>query len=263
MNFTSSTSWSSFNYANLNLSPEAYVTVKKNRVKIYDSKKVYLNDNQTFEIELYNPTNKPVLAKIWLNGKLISPTGIIVPASNRVYLERFIDSPEKLLFKCFEVDNVAETKKQREEINGVVKVAFYDSIPSISNRNWNGPTTIYSNRNLLLDRLSCTTDTLDLTSFNPCGEISMPNTTNLCSLTGPNEQIETGRVTSGGQSNQAFESGTGNFQSYAFHVVDYQILPDSLRPVNLKEVRQYCEDCGSRIKKSSWKFCPTCGYALQ
>jgi len=55
-----------------------------------------LNDGDEFEIELFNPKTNPVLAKISINGKRISERGIILNPGQRVFLERFLDSPEKL-----------------------------------------------------------------------------------------------------------------------------------------------------------------------
>lgn len=264
--FTSTTTtsmWSNFSY----LLPEAFITVKKNRTKLYDNNtKVYFKHNQNFEIELFNPTNTEVLAKIWLNDKLISAAGIIVPAGKRVYLERFIDVPEKFTFKTFEVENILETKTQREKKNGMVKIAFYNSIPNVQIPRF--PTYgernnffTHKTRELLFDS-KVTNFNID-NSTNPCSEIPLNNSVQMCSLTNhTDDTIETGRVQSGGRSEQVFTSASGNFAEYSFCTFEYQILPESLKPVVLKDVRQYCVECGSRIKKSSWKYCPTCGESL-
>ena len=53
------------------LQPEAHIAVKKSRLKLYENRNYYLKDKTTFEIELFNPTSQKVLAKIWLNDKLI------------------------------------------------------------------------------------------------------------------------------------------------------------------------------------------------
>lgn len=109
------------------LRPEAYITVKKNRLKLYDGKNHYLKNKTNFEIELFNPTRENVLAKIWVNDKLISPSGLIVKAGHRSYLERFIDVAEKFQFNTFEVDNVRETSTARAT-NGLIKVCFFKEI---------------------------------------------------------------------------------------------------------------------------------------
>ena len=48
-----------------NKQPIAHITVQKNRQKKGD--KVFLKNGTEFEIELYNPTDKVVLARIWIN----------------------------------------------------------------------------------------------------------------------------------------------------------------------------------------------------
>ena len=47
------------------------ITSNKNRIKQYESS-VYLKDGQQFELEIFNPHQFKVLAKISINGKEIS-----------------------------------------------------------------------------------------------------------------------------------------------------------------------------------------------
>ena len=44
--------------------PTANIAVKKNKIKSYPENKVYLQDGQEFEIELFNATTQTKLAKI-------------------------------------------------------------------------------------------------------------------------------------------------------------------------------------------------------
>lgn len=53
----------------------ANITVKNNRVKVYNDNSVYLKSGQEFEIELFNGNTSTVLAKISINGKQISNSG--------------------------------------------------------------------------------------------------------------------------------------------------------------------------------------------
>jgi membrane protease subunit (stomatin/prohibitin family) len=78
------------------------------------------------------------------------------------------------------------------------------------------------------------------------------------SLFGPSS-IETGRSEKGEESNQEFEYSNDSFNSWTSNTVHIQILPESQKPVEVKEIRNYCTNCGTRHKKSSWKFCPNCG----
>jgi hypothetical protein len=247
------------------LQPEAHVTVKKNRLKLYENKNHYLKDKSNFEIELFNPTSQKVLAKIWINGKPISAAGIVLRPSERVYLERFIDVANKFQFNTFEVDDVKETKSQRES-NGLIKVSFFNE----TNTNWfsttgttstlllgNGTTfTTTSTGNPYTVNCSTTTSTGLVTS-------NFINTSAANTFAGPNiRSVETGRVAEGSKSKQDLRKVDGSFSDYSFCNYEYQILPESLKAVYANEIRNYCHECGTRIRKSNWKFCPNCGAEL-
>lgn len=72
--------------------------------------------------------------------------------------------------------------------------------------------------------------------------------------------IETGRVEKGSNSNQKLEYVNTKFESYAFHTVEYKMLPLSQK-MNTSEdlnVKRYCSNCGAK-HKPNYKFCPSCG----
>jgi len=250
------------------LQPEAFVTVKKNRLKLYENKNHYLKSKTNFEIELFNPTNESVLAKIWLNDKLMSASGIIIKAGQRVYLERFLDTPEKFQFNVFEVDDVKETKAAREK-NGLVKVSFFSKImPNLLLCGGTASTTLYPNT---LTYTSTTSNpyniTAGVTSTQTVNSAFYSNSVN--TFAGPNvrskvitDSVETGRVGKGGKSKQEFKQEGGKYSDYSFSNWEFQLLPESAKPVETSEIRNYCNECGIRIRKSSWKFCPNCGAEL-
>ena len=74
--------------------------------------------------------------------------------------------------------------------------------------------------------------------------------------------IETGRVEKGSNSDQSFTNYYGDFETFYFTAKEYKLLPESTKPKEMKDIRQYCPGCRTRIKKSSWKFCPSCGESL-
>jgi hypothetical protein len=76
------------------------------------------------------------------------------------------------------------------------------------------------------------------------------------------KSVETGRVAEGGKSNQEFSNTSGNFSDYAWNTYELHLLPESLKAIEASDIRNYCGECGVRIRKSSWKFCPNCGEAL-
>jgi hypothetical protein len=239
------------------LQPEAFITVKKNRLKLYEDKNHYLKNKSNFEIELFNPTSAKVLAKIWINDKLMSAAGIVVMPGQRVYLERFLDEPKKFQFNTYEVDDVKETEKAREK-NGLVKVSFFGEVTSRSNT-WYGGTT----NTLLLGNSGTTLTTGTTTTGMYNGNVSFTSGVVSTSNSTYNvKSVETGRVAEGGKSNQEFSNTSGNFSDYAWNTYELHLLPESLKAIEASDIRNYCGECGVRIRKSSWKFCPNCGEVL-
>lgn len=251
------------------------ITSNKNRIKQYENS-VYLKDGQQFELEIFNPHQCKVLAKISINGKAISQAGLVIRPGQRIYLERYIDVAKKFKFETYEVEDSADAKEAIAK-NGEVKVEFYyeqnlsgnywyGNSMTINSNNWNGShtTTINPNTNTFFT----TTGTRQLgsnityTSSNSIGTISYGGTTvNNVSMPVAGS-LETGRVEEGAKSNQQFSQDNGTYNYWVNETVIIKLLPLSKKPVEVAEIRNYCGGCGSRIKKSSWKFCPSCGEAL-
>jgi len=259
--------------------PEAWVAVSNNRQKIYGTKEnlVYLDNGQEFQIELYNPTTISYLAKIYLNDKLISNSGLVLKPGQRYFLDRHIDEQKKLLFSTYEVEDTEEVKRAIEN-NGKVKVEFYaeQTNPiSISTGTYTWITTpgtwsiqpyYYGGSNLVGDQTYFTNSVGVTDSGTISGNgITSTNTSYSSDLSGSLESkksIETGRIESGEKSNQSFGTDHGTYSFYCSYISEYQILPRSTKPVEVTEIRSYCTSCGSRIKKKTWKFCPNCGESL-
>jgi hypothetical protein len=92
--------------------------------KSIKSGKVFLNDGDEFEIELFNPLTVSVLADIKLNGQSISKTGLVLKPGQRVYLDCFIDDKKKFIFKTYEIDGGQESIDATQN-NGLLEVFFY------------------------------------------------------------------------------------------------------------------------------------------
>lgn len=252
------------------LHPMAHVTVNRNRVKNYDSN-VYLKDGTNFEIELWNPTTYKVLANIQIDGKTISSNGIIIKPGQRVYLERWIDNAKKFKFSTYSVEDSQEAKNAISE-NGRVTVSFYnENLKNFypSGNNWNG--IIYTN-NTSPDSQPYYYNTVIGTpnSSIPFGGTTVNNIFTSSTLTSPiagsletrSKEVETGRTEEGEKSSQLFISESGDFNTWATNIVEWKILPETLKPVEVQKIRSYCTDCGTRIRANSWKFCPSCGEKL-
>lgn len=130
------------NYATASSTPEAFVTKGKQRVKQFGGT-VYLKDGDNFEIELFNPTSNYVLAKISLDGKLISSSGLILRPGERIHLERYIDSNNKFLYSTYEVNGKNNEVQNAIRSNGNVKVEFYNEIPVVNYPSYPSTVTIW------------------------------------------------------------------------------------------------------------------------
>ena len=267
----------------------ATITKGKNRLKVYKDSNTgkdqfFLNDGEEFEIELFNPKTSPVLARISINGKRISERGIILNPGQRVFLERFLDSPEKFKFLTYQVEDSKEAKKAIVE-NGKIKVEFYDEqtpsyftlstspnyypsgtfqynsgtdffgglTSSLGSGGLSGGTTasnFYNSSSTISNTASTFTSSVCMDSFDKSNTLSKKPMS---------KSLETGRVDHGSKSDQDFINGSGNFNSWYANVVEFKILPLSSKPVEISELRNYCTQCGTRTKKTSWKFCPSCG----
>ncbi len=260
--------------------PTANIAVNKSRMKIYNKSgeipTYYLQKGQEFQIELFNPTTNVVLAKIELNGKLISQSGLILNPGERVFLDRYIDVPQKFLFDTYEVSNTEEVKEAIKN-NGDIKVYFYqeeemlDFIIPIRSiiRNyppyptitptpyWYCGTSTSSDFNLTANN-TVTNDTLinTATYFSSSVGEELKSFKN----TKRSKKLETGRVEQGSHSNQNFTYVNKNFNSLAFHTVEYKLLPISQKTITIDElmVKRYCTNCGSKVGKTD-KFCSKCG----
>ena len=236
--------------------PTAHIAVNRNRLKHY-GEKVYLRDKTHFEIELFNPTSIKVLAKIYLNGVSISTSGIVLKPGQRVFLERWLDVSKKFLFETYEVEDSAESKEAISK-NGKVRVEFYDESQTsvwISN---------YTPSSYTIDPWTSdvpsfggtTINTVYCTNSGLIGGNASFTTSGAMPSAGP---IETGRAEQGAASNQQFSSDTSNYSMVVSALVELQILPESAQPVEAEKIRNYCYSCGTRIKNTKWKYCPTCG----
>jgi hypothetical protein len=261
--------------------PTAHITKSKGRVKTYGSNQVYLKNGSNFEIELFNPKTQSVLAKIWINDKLISNAGLIIRPGQRAFIERFIDEPKKFVFNTYDVENTAEAKAAIAS-NGKVRVEFYDEIRAV--HSLNGPFTKKSIPSFPPAAPNYPWSTPNQPYYYGCDMNNTPssqfissmyvNQSNLNNSTvglrstdwesnvkssATMDWMETGRIEKGEGSAQKFESASGTFEYTSFAAIAWQILPESSKPVEVNEIRNYCTNCGSRQKKSTWKFCPSCG----
>lgn len=275
--------------------PIAYVSIGRNRSKIYGDA-VYVRDGQEFQLELFNPTTETIGAKVYLNGKAISESLIVIRPGERSWLERYLDDNKRFAFSTYAVENTEAAKKAIQD-NGRVRVEFYkEKRPTTA---WNSGTTTwqpfpYTYNPPTYNPFGGTITTAGSgyysstggagsttlasgtsSSATGSGSSNTCHTANFSNIgsSGPaagaelksrskDASVETGRVEKGSASGQSFNSYYGDFETWHFASIEYRLMPESQRPVEMKNIRNYCSECGVRIRKASWRHCPSCGNKL-
>jgi hypothetical protein len=278
--------------------PIAYVAKNKQRLKQYGNV-VYLKNGDEFEVELYNPTQNKVLAKILINNKSIGP-GIILRPGERIFLERYVLEAKKFLFETYTVNGGSDEVKKAIETNGDVVVkfykeeeitqsTFYDNIITttypydfygtcgnntltLDNLNFNS-NNAYNSQNIGSVASGCashaeghsTHSSHTYTTTSCSGELSRgivgeePKERSFLSKKSLSKSIETGRVEKGSYSDQTMQKDYTKFSNICIGTSEWKLLPESRKNVTIDDLVQYCSSCG-RKKRKSERYCPTCGY---
>lgn len=226
----------------------------RGRKKIYRGKetgdrKVYLNNGDQFEIELHNPTKLTVLAKIEMDGKPISDSGVIVKPGQRIYLERFLDEDKSFLFETYDVDNTEESKDAISN-NGRINVKFYnESLPTyrsnltfpnitIMDGSWGYNNTTQpwflsgNNYGQVYGQAISATFDASINHLNELTGLSMENPLSKRSK----KSMETGQVSKGEKTGQNFKTVDMEFDSYTSSQVSYLLIPESRKPLSKKDI---------------------------
>lgn len=255
--------------------------------KSIKSGKVFLEDKEEFEIELFNPLTVSVLADIKLNGQSISKTGLVVKPGQRVYLDCFIDDKKKFKFSTYEIENSGEALDATQN-NGLLEVFFYkedvitldnwqrkfDRIivekwyPYYPSYPWYRPTIWYGTNSPTIGGNCVTTNlnngiigtTTTSNAYYSSNNVNFSNTSNSVNLSNLNidgsmnslNSIETGRVEKGEVSKQKFTEVDMDFEKHYIASTIIQILPESRKPAEVKDVKkvkQESDDVIELIKK--------------
>jgi hypothetical protein len=231
--------------------------------------KVFLNDGDEFEIELFNPLTVSVLADIKLNGQSISKTGLVVKPGQRIYLDCFIDDRKKFKFSTYEIENSGEALDATQN-NGLLEVFFYkEDVITLDNWQrkfdriivekyypynpypWHNPYTVWYGTsptiggscvttNLTNGVIGTTTTSNAYYSSNNLVNCSYTSGVDLSktygSLSSNINSIETGRVEKGEKSKQKFTEVDMDFEKHYISSTIIQILPESRKPVETKDI---------------------------
>ena len=263
--------------ASINSKPSAWIVSPQDKGrKSIKNGKVFLNNEDEFEIELFNPLTVSVLADIRLNGQSISKTGLVVKPGQRVYLDCFIDDKKKFVFKTYDVEDSEEATEATQN-NGLLEVFFYkedvitldnwkskfDRIivekwyPYYPSYPWYRP-TIWYGTNSPTNYGSClttngsgligsTTTSNAYYSSNNAVNCSYSSSVDLSNLNiggslssnmTPINSVETGRVEKGEVSKQKFTEVDMDFEKHYIASTIIQILPESRKPAEVKDIKK-------------------------
>lgn len=240
----------------------ASIAVKGNKIKSYNGN-FYLKNGQEFEIDLQNFTKDIVAAQLFMNGKAISQSLLVMKPGQKVLLTRYLDEAKKFLFETYKVDGSTETQKAIED-NGNIEVKFYKEKPIPQ------PTT-YRVDNLWGYNFPSMSDTICYTANGSTligqytNSISKSFKSKSSDISGQSvsfdkmsfvPDVETGRVEKGGYSDQKFKNFIGDFEYYPFQTIKLKLLP---KPLTVNDLAGYCVECGTKNRKGNYKFCPKCG----
>jgi len=251
------------------LAPGAWVVNSNDKGRKSIKKgKVYLQDKEEFIIELYNPLQQAVLADIKLNGNSISKSGLVLNPGQRFYLDCFIDDRKKFIFNTYEVEDNDETQNAIAK-NGLLEVFFYkESVVSLdgwSNKfnriiveryyptwypwyrdyysPWGG--YYYGGTTANDSFANTTTNTVNLNSSNSIvgnayysSDLSFNASNGTITTSYSSNNIETGRIEKGEKSKQKFEKVDMDFDNYYIASTIIQLLPESRKPVETKELKK-------------------------
>lgn len=268
---------------NATLAPGAWVVNSNDKGRKSIKKgKVYLQDKEEFQIELYNPLQQAVLADIKLNGNSISKSGLVLNPGQRFYLDCFIDDRKKFIFNTYEVEDNDEVQEAIAK-NGLLEVFFYkESVVSLSNWSnrfnrviierypswypWSYPWggvyygtgtfninstggAFTTNTNNVIGGTTntyCSTNSVDLTNLTSSNSSYYSNDLRTL-ISSYSSNIETGRIEKGEKSKQKFESVDMDFDNYYIASTIIQLLPESRKPVEVKELKKE-----RRIQSGLW-----------
>jgi Zn finger protein HypA/HybF involved in hydrogenase expression len=260
----------------LDSTPSAIITVSGAEKKIYKNGQIFINDGDNFEIRLFNPLQTKIGVSITFNGINKNDGLLVLRPGEDITLDRFLGEKKKMKYETYTIDGNNSTAVKAVAQNGLVEFKFFKE--KSYNEIYRGFTTVSTcnNNSSIYSKGSYTTTgsidyqniyysdyvaenldkNIDYTQY----DADMAFNTQLsASMNTRSKKIETGRIESGPKSNQELKTVDVDFETSSFHTITYQLKPNSQKPVDIQEVRNYCSKCGYRIRKSSWLYCPSCG----
>ena len=271
-------------------------------LKIYQGNIVYLKDKQEFQIRLFNPTHEKLGIQINLNGKINDQVLVLNPGQDytidrflneqkKMLFETYtIDGENSTAKKAIEFNGLIEInffKEKEHQITFTNTSTFvnYNDTQFGDNITYTNDTSYkFSKRCFCSEKDFSIDSTLTGNSLGDLsidgdividgnliinGDTSNTNSQKLSkrkrikkSDSSKSKKVETGRVEKGKTSTQNFEQVEVEFDTTPILSLNYKLKPINTKTYEIKEIRNYCGDCGYRIRKQSWMYCPKCGEDL-
>lgn len=252
----------------------AKLAINKSLLKEFERnsvRTVYMNNDDEFQIQLFNHYNYVIGVCININGKLLSDAKIVLRPGERIWLDRHIDNDARLKFSTYEVENSEDVKEAIRD-NGKVDVMFYKEVEqsqgfSIKKERhwWDNPITAApTNPWNPWDNVIYFGGEI---SGKPITKMLMSDTITCCKTelsvaTAATGMMETGRIEKGSKSSQKFSDVDTSFQILPFSTETIQILPMSQKKIGASDLTKiYCHQCGRKLKQN-YRYCPFCGSRL-
>lgn len=262
---------------------------------------VYLKDGDEFQFQLFNPEREEIAVRISIESTQLSHDIILRPGE-RIWIERYTDTPKKFRFNTYYVNGNNKEVKEAIADNGDIRIQFFHKQKKVNTPIWinNGPNITWTYLNapaydwkdytITCDNASTGSVKTNLNSINSisalnlsdenyslkldnscittsdCSSVLYVSPANSCAATNVEETtrgLETGRVMEGGHSNQKFDTVNMDFEYCAFRTETIKILPESRKPYNANDLRKlYCSNCGRKLN-TKYKYCPYCGSKIE
>lgn len=287
----------------------SHLAINKSRLKEFNPKNTffsnernfYLSGDTEFQVELFNPTDKTMGAKISINGKPMSSSYLVLYPGQRIWLERDFDTKNKFKFTVYEIDKNDPIAVAATRNNGEVKIEFYTekekevaTYVTASTRTidpwiykdatpwkpldirWDVSTGCSNISSVYCDNAEIASINAVLNSSISAPEGSMYSYTSCdgaeCSYTSYStsdiepETKETGIINrSSSKSSQEFENIDGiDFELLPSRIEIMHMLPLSEKRLTAEDMnmRKYCPNCGKKLK-ANYNFCPVCGTKVE
>ena len=223
----------------------ACITAGGKVLREFDSA-VYLPFGTEYEILLQNLSTVRAVAHVYIDGELVTPNGIVVPASGKLSLERSIKSLDiGNRFKFIQMtDAIADHRGVRSE-DGLVRIEF-DFERAVSQ------TLVYPS---------------GVRQYNGILRgVGYDDTINAMTCTAHEDTAHAGITAPGSVSTQKFVESAwfpmeGSKQSIVLQLRGGNHKADAIVPITVKH-KPVCSMCGKTNKQKS-KFCSECGTALE